>query len=252
MSATLEARGLSKRFGGVVVAEGIDLDLAPGEVVGLIGPNGAGKTTLFNLLTGFVTPDSGRIAFAGQRIEGLPPHRRARLGLARTWQRSRLFESLTLLDNLLIADRRYPGEFLLKALLQPRHVASVDEAAKRRAMGLLQRIGLADRADGLSTRLSYGQQKLVGLARALMNDGQCLLLDEPMAGVEGRTISVMKGVIRAEAEAGKSVCVVEHNVGFIRNICDRAIFMFNGRFVASGSVESLLGDRRLTQLYFGV
>jgi ABC-type branched-subunit amino acid transport system ATPase component len=103
----------------------------------------------------------------------------------------------------------------------------------------------------LSTRLSYGQQKLVGLARALMNNGQCLLLDEPMAGVEGRVHDTMKSIIRQEAAAGKAVCIVEHNVGFIRDLCDRAAFMFNGKIIAAGSVDSLLQDRRLTELYFG-
>ena len=114
----LSARGLTKRFGGVVVAEDLDIDLKRGEVVALIGPNGAGKTTLFNMLTGFVRPDNGTIEFDGRRIETLPSHRRARLGLARTWQRPRLFDSLTLLDNLLIAERDYAGERIAELMLQ--------------------------------------------------------------------------------------------------------------------------------------
>ena len=247
----LSARGLTKKFGGVVVAENIDIDLKPGEVVALIGPNGAGKTTLFNMLTGFVRPDAGSIQFAGERVENLASHRRARLGLARTWQRPRLFESLSLIDNLMIADRDYPGERLIEMVFRPRHVQESEKAGRKRAEELLTRIGLAARAEGLSTRLSYGQQKLVGLARALMNDGRCILLDEPMAGVEGRTVETMKTVVRDEASAGKAVCIVEHNIGFIRDICDRAIFMFNGRIVAEGSVNDLLADKRLTALYFG-
>ena len=247
----LSARGLTKHFGGIVVAQDLDLDLNAGEVVALIGPNGAGKTTLFNMLTGFVRPDGGTVMFEGKDIASLPSHRRARLGLARTWQRPRLFESLTLMDNLMIADRDYPGERVFDLVFRPAHVRQSEQAAHARARMLLDRVGLGSRADGLSTRLSYGQQKLVGLARALMNEGRCILLDEPMAGVEGRTVETMKKVVRDEVALGKSVCIVEHNIGFIRDMCDRAVFMFNGRIVASGSVEDLLADKRLTALYFG-
>lgn len=200
------------RFGGIVVADAIDFQLRPGEVVGLIGPNGAGKTTLFNLLTGFITPQSGQITLGGQRIERLPSYQRARLGIARTWQSPRLFSSLSILDNLLISDRSYPGRSLFENIFRARKVAAAEHTARAQAAKLLDRIGLAHRANALSTRLSYGQQKLVGLARALMNDGQCLLLDEPMAGVEGRVHDTMKAIIRQEAAAGKAVCIIEHNV----------------------------------------
>jgi branched-chain amino acid transport system ATP-binding protein len=247
----LEVSGLSMRFGGIVVADQIDFQLNPGEVVGLIGPNGAGKTTLFNLLTGFITPYAGQIMLDGNRVEHLPSYRRARLGIARTWQQPRLFPSLSILDNLLISDRDYPGELLLNNIFRIGKVRASEQAARAQAAEMLGRVGLAHRANSLSTRLSYGQQKLVGLARALMNNGQCLLLDEPMAGVEGRVHDTMKSIIRQEAASGKAVCIVEHNVGFIRDLCDRAAFMFNGRIIAQGSVDSLLADKRLTELYFG-
>ncbi len=247
----LSARGLTKKFGGVVVAQDLDLDLELGRVVALIGPNGAGKTTLFNMLTGFVRPDGGTISFDGRRIENMPAHQRARVGIARTWQRPRLFESLTLLDNVMVSERDYLGESIGNLIFRHGEVERAEDDARDRALGFLDRVGLAARADSLSTRLSYGQQKLVGLARALMNDGRCILLDEPMAGVEGRTIETMKAVVRAEAEAGKAICIVEHNIGFIRDICDSAVFMFNGRIVASGSIDDLLADKRLGALYFG-
>jgi branched-chain amino acid transport system ATP-binding protein len=251
VNATLKVDRLCKKFGGIVVADDINLDLHPGEVVGLIGPNGAGKTTLFNLLTGFIAPYSGEIALQGERIERLPSYKRARLGIARTWQQPRLFPSLSILDNLLISDRSYPGETLLNTLFRTGKVREAERAARARAELLLSRVGLLRRANSLSTRLSYGQQKLVGLARALMNNGQCLLLDEPMAGVEGRVHETMKSIIRQEADSGKTVCIVEHNVGFIRDLCDRAAFMVNGRIIALGSVDSLMANRRLTDLYFG-
>ena len=251
MKATLKVDRLCKKFGGIVVADEIDLELHPGEVVGLIGPNGAGKTTLFNLLTGFITPYAGEIVLQGERIERLPSYKRARLGIARTWQQPRLFPSLSILDNLLISDRSYPGDGLFNTLFRIGMVREAERAARAQAELLLSRVGLLKRANSLSTRLSYGQQKLVGLARALMNNGQCLLLDEPMAGVEGRVHETMKSIIRQEAASGKTVCIVEHNVGFIRDLCDRAAFMVNGRIIAVGSVDSLMADKRLTDLYFG-
>jgi branched-chain amino acid transport system ATP-binding protein len=251
MKTVLSAKALNRRFDGIVVADNIDFELRAGEVVALIGPNGAGKTTLFNLLTGFVAPHSGEIRLHERNIERLSPSRRARLGVARTWQSPRLFSSLSVLDNLLVADRAYPGGSLLHSLLNPRHVAAAGAAARARAEALLARIGLARRASTLATRLSYGQQKLVGLGRALMNEGSCLLLDEPMAGVEGRTHETTKELIRAEAASGKAICIVEHNVNFVRDLCDRAAFMINGRIVAHGTVDELLADKRLTALYFG-
>jgi branched-chain amino acid transport system ATP-binding protein len=251
MSPILQVSGLGRRFGGIVVADAIDFELNAGEVVGLIGPNGAGKTTLFNLMTGFVTADTGSISLHGRRIEGLPPYRRAHLGIARTWQSPRLFASLSIIDNLLIADRSYPGGSLFQSIFRRRKVAASAAAARRSAEALLARVGLASRSSALSMKLSHGQQKLVGLARALMNDGSCLLLDEPMAGVEARTLETMKSVIRAEAAANKAVCVIEHNIGFIRDLCDRAAFMFNGRIIAVDRVDRLLADKRLTNLYFG-
>ena len=251
MKPTLKVDRLCKKFGGIVVAEDINLELHPGEVVGLIGPNGAGKTTLFNLLTGFIAPYSGEITLQGERIERMPSYKRARLGIARTWQQPRLFPSLSILDNLLISDRSYPGETLFNTLFRIGMLKRAERTARAQAETLLSRIGLLQRANSLSTRLSYGQQKLVGLARALMNNGQCLLLDEPMAGVEGRVHETMKSIIRQEAASGKTVCIVEHNVGFIRDLCDRAAFMVNGRIIAVGSVDGLMADKRLTDLYFG-
>ncbi len=233
MTAVLEIAGLHKRFGGIVVADDITASLGAGEIVGLIGPNGAGKTSLFNLVTGAVPVEAGSIRLNGAALDGLTMHERARRGLARTWQHIRLFPSLSVLDNLLIAPRLYAGEL------------------RERAMAQLAKVRMTEAAGRLPTELSYGKQKLIGLARALMNDGNCLLLDEPMAGVEGPAYDAIKAVIHDEAAAGRAVCVVEHNVSFVKDLCVRAIFMFNGRIVTTGTVEQLLRDPELTELYFG-
>jgi branched-chain amino acid transport system ATP-binding protein len=251
VSAILQVTGLCKRFGGIVVADDITLGFRPGEVVGLIGPNGAGKTSLFNLITGVIRPDAGRIEMDGARIDTLRLSERAQMGIARTWQHARSFRSLTLLDNLLLGAKDYPGDSLLRTLLQPGISRRMEAEAEQRAMQLLERVRLAHKAHDLASDLSYGQQKLLGIARALMTEGACLLLDEPMAAVEGRTYAIMREVIEQEAHRGQAVCIVEHNVGFIRDLCSRGVFMAAGKVLADGPVEALMKMKDLTALYFG-
>jgi branched-chain amino acid transport system ATP-binding protein len=247
----LEIKGLSKSFGGIVVAQDIDLVMRPGRILGLIGPNGAGKTSLFNLVSGVYPPNAGAITLDGAPLDGLDLHERARRGLSRTWQHVRLFPSLTVLDNLIIGARDYPAESMVTLMLSPSKVRKAREAARAKALDVLSRIGLSDTAGKSIADLSYGQQKLVGVARALMNDGRCLLLDEPMAGVEGQAYEAMQRIVREVAASGVAVCVVEHNVAFIRDLCDEAVFMFQGRILARGSVADLIANPELTELYFG-
>jgi branched-chain amino acid transport system ATP-binding protein len=247
----LRLEGVCKRFGGIVAADDISLSLHAGDVLGLIGPNGAGKTTLFNLIAGLIQPDAGRIYLQGRPLTG-PLHRRARAGVARTWQHMRLFRSMTVLENMLVGPRDYPGESMLLSMLGAGSVHRAEAAARERAMDVLERMGLANTAGNIVVDLPFGQQKLIGLARALMNDGPCLLLDEPMAGVEGSNYETMQRVVRDEAAAGRAVCVVEHNVSFIKDLCTEAVFMSYGRILQRGSVDDLTRSRELTELYFGV
>jgi branched-chain amino acid transport system ATP-binding protein len=251
MTVVLEIRDLNKSFDGIRVADNINLSLSAGRVLGLIGPNGAGKTTLFNLALGNIKPDSGSILLNGRPLDGMAPYQRARCGLVRTWQHVRLFPSLSVLDNLLIGTRDYPGERLTEVLFQPRRLASHMRASLDKAHGILERCGLASVAQQTLADLPYGRQKLVGVARALMNDAQCLLLDEPMAGVEGQLYAIMQRVVRDVAEQGVAVGVVEHNIAFIRDLCDEGVFMFAGRILARGAVADLIADTQLTELYFG-
>jgi branched-chain amino acid transport system ATP-binding protein len=251
MAEVLTVTGLNKRFGGIIVADAIDLSLVKGRVLGLIGPNGAGKTSFFNLVCGVVQPDSGMITLNGQSIGELPIRERARMGLARTWQNLRLFPSLSVLDNLMLGPRRYSADNLLDVMLRPGRVASAERETRERALSVLERTGLADIANSSIGDITFGQQKLVGVARALMNDATCLLLDEPMAGVEGQAYSLIQRVVRDIAASGVAICVVEHNVAFIRDLCDEGVFMFAGKVLARGDVEHLIADPLLTELYFG-
>jgi branched-chain amino acid transport system ATP-binding protein len=247
----LEIKSLSKRFGGIVVADKIDLSLQRGRILGLIGPNGAGKTSLFNLVSGIYPPNSGAVALDGRPLEGMALHERARLGLARTWQHVRLFPSLSVVDNLIIGARHYPAESLATLMFGPTRIRAAAEAARAKAHDILARMSLSSTASKSIGDLPYGQQKLVGVARALMNDAKCLLLDEPMAGVEGQSYETMQKIVRDVAASGVAVCVVEHNVAFIRDLCDEAVFMFQGRILARGSVADLIANPQLTELYFG-
>lgn len=251
MTDVLKIRDLNKSFGGIVVANNIDLDLRAGRVLGLIGPNGAGKTSLFNLVTGVVKPDTGSIMLDGEPIDTLPIYQRARRGLARTWQNLRLFPSLSVLDNVLLGPRSYPGEKLQSLIFDARNVARRQAEETEKAHAILRRTGLGAVAQARVQDIPYGQQKLVGVARALMNDARCLLLDEPMAGVEGQAYAAIQRVVRDIAESGVAVCVVEHNVAFVRDLCDEGVFMFAGKVLARGSVAELIADPRLTELYFG-
>ncbi|MBE0702593.1 MAG: ATP-binding cassette domain-containing protein, partial [Afipia sp.] len=222
-----------------------------GRVLGLIGPNGAGKTSLFNLISGVVKPDAGELRLEGKSLDGLDIHRRARMGLARTWQNLRLFPSLTVIDNLIVGPRAYPSDGLIRMMLMPGRARAEEQAIREKAHSVLERTGLSDVADTPAADLTFGQQKLVGVARALMSDPRCLLLDEPMAGVEGQAYRTVQNVVRSLAQAGVAVCVVEHNVAFVRDLCDEGVFMFAGKVLARGPVESLIADPRLTELYFG-
>ena len=157
-----------------------------------------------------------------------------------------------MLDNLLIGPREYAGESIWRLTFGRAAVRAAEAATRERAMGILARMGLEQTAGSLVVDLPFGQQKLIGLARTLMNDGDLLLLDEPMAGVEGAAYETMQRVVRQEAASGRAVCVVEHNVSFIRDLCPRAVFMAQGKILQDGTVEELIASAALTKLYFGV
>ncbi|HEX6748084.1 MAG TPA: ABC transporter ATP-binding protein [Longimicrobium sp.] len=248
----LELIGIRKSFGRIDAVNDVSLRFAPGRVSALIGPNGAGKTTLFNLISGYLRPDAGAIRCYGQRLDGLAPWKVARLGIGRLFQDVRLFGRMTVLDNVLAAFPGQSGERVWRAILWRRSVRVQEESLKERASSLLKSVGLHVRADELAGNLSFGQQKLVALARLLAARADVLLLDEPAAGVAPHLVPQLLGTIRKIANEGSTVVVIEHDMGVVAEVADRVCFMEAGRISLSGTSDEVLRDATVRAAYLGM
>jgi ABC-type branched-subunit amino acid transport system ATPase component len=249
--ALLEVRGLVKHFLGVTAVDRVDLAVEPGELVSLIGPNGSGKTTLFNCVTGYLAADGGRVLFRGHDLTGAPPHRVARLGVARTFQQVSVFPRLSALENLLVFLQQHQEEHLLARLVRTRRVRRLEAEAIERARRLLDLVGLAAKADAAAGSLSYGQRKLLAFAAALMPDPELLLLDEPAAAVNPTMINQMKDHILALHREGRTVVLVEHNMDVVMDISQRVVVLDHGQKIAEGPPEAIRRDPRVIEAYFG-
>jgi ABC-type branched-subunit amino acid transport system ATPase component/ABC-type branched-subunit amino acid transport system permease subunit len=239
----LEVRGLTKRFGGVVAVGDTDLTVHSGTVTGLIGPNGSGKTTLFNLVTGGLRADGGEILFDGRRIDRLPPWQRCHLGIARTFQLARPLRSMTVLQNVVAP----PPDGRWRTLA--RDAVSGPEA--KRARELLDFVGLSRFADQPAGSLSYGQQKLVELAQALMLEPRLVLLDEPASGINPALVERIADIVRELNRLGVTFLVIEHNIPLVLDICDPVVVFSRGSPVATGTPEAIRRDPAVVSAYLG-
>jgi branched-chain amino acid transport system permease protein len=247
----LRTSGLSKRFGGIVAADGLEIELRKGTITALVGPNGAGKTTVFNLLTGFIRPDEGSVELRGVELVGRNPDAVARLGLVRSFQDVRVIQRISCLQNVMLAVQDQPGEHL-GALFTPGAGVRRGEAAVRdRAMGWLGFVGMTEFAATPAGALSYGQSKLLSLARVLATEADVLLLDEPASGIDTRWVDTMLDLIAAVRHQGRTVCIVEHNLHVVGQLADHTYFMELGRITASGTIDELTSTPRLAEAYFG-
>ena len=226
--------GLTKRFGGVVAVNGCSLAVRRARMTGLIGPNGSGKTTLFNLISGLLPPDAGKVRFAGERIDGLPPHQISARGIGRTFQITRIFRRMTCSENLLVGGRR---------------LAAAERA--ERARELLGRFRLDRFCDEPADHLSYGQQKLLELARALMGRPALLLLDEPAAGLNPTLREEILEHLRALQRDGITIFIIEHDMRFLMGACEHVVALDHGEKVVEGSAERVRNDPRVMEAYFG-
>ncbi|RAI02253.1 ABC transporter ATP-binding protein [Acuticoccus sediminis] len=248
----IEARGLTKRFGGATAVDDVYLTVGPGEVVGLIGPNGAGKTTLFNLLSGALKPDSGELNVNGVRATRLPPHRLAKLGLTRTFQLARELDRLTTLENVLLAAPNHPGETLRGAFFEPRATRRAEVEATVKAREILEIVGLSAKEATLAGHLSGGQKKLLELARCLMVDADTILLDEIAAGVAPHLVEEIAALVeRLNREHGTTFVIIEHNVGIIRRLSSRVVVMARGAVLAEGSFADVASNPDVVSSYLG-
>ncbi len=241
----LEARGLSKSFGGVRAVDGVDLALPKGEIRALIGPNGAGKTTLFNLLTGQLRPDAGLVSFKGERLSGLPPHAVWRRGISRTFQITATFVSLTALQNVQVARLSH----LRRTYSLLSRAAPLEAAAARR---LLDQVGLSEQAERAAGVLAYGDLKKLELAVAVANDPELLLLDEPTAGMapaeRGALVALFERIARARQ---LSVLFTEHDMDVVFSVADRIMVLHQGRVIALGKPAEVRADPEVQRVYLG-
>src|SRR5438067_682620 len=246
----LEATGVSKQFGGVLALDDVSIDVGEGEAVGLVGPNGAGKTTFFNCLLGLLRPDSGRVTFRGTDLSSLPIHRRARLGIGRTFQRVELFSGLTVGEHLLIAERARRGKGGLWSDIVGGGRPTDDEQS--RVAGLLDLVGLEGAADVPVEALSLGHARLVELGRALITDPDLLLLDEPSSGLDRVEALALAAVLKStQEERGTALLLVEHDLEMVRRVVGRLFVLDFGSVLAAGAVEEVLVDERVRHAYLG-
>ena len=249
-ATVLDASGVTMRFGGLTAVREVDLTVREGEIVGLIGPNGAGKTTFFNCLTGLYVPTEGQVSYKGTVLPP-KPHLVTKAGIARTFQNIRLFSNMTVLENVLVGRHTRTKEGLWSALLRGPGFKKAEAASRERAMELLEFVGLDAKAEHLARNLPYGEQRKLEIARALASDPGLLLLDEPTAGMNQNETRTTEELVFAIRDKGIAVLVIEHDMKFIFNLCDRVAVLVQGEKLVEGTSEVVQGDERVVAAYLG-
>lgn len=247
MQDLLEIQNITKAFGGVKAIDNCSFQVRKNTITGLIGPNGAGKTTMFNTISGLIAPDEGNIYFNDQNITQIASHKRAKLGIARSYQAIRLFPELTALENIVIAFEENK-EKLWHAFTN--HKPN-QEKLKKRALKLLEEVNLEEKNNLKGYELSYGQKKLIEILRTKANDSQLILLDEPTAGINPTLIKKVTKIIRQFKEDGRTVLIVEHNMPFIMDLCETIVVMDQGKHLITGKPKEVQTNPEVLQAYLG-
>lgn len=249
MSMILKIENINKSFDGVKALKDFSCEIHENEIVGLIGPNGAGKSTLFNVITGFIESDSGKIEFHGQEISKHPTHKIIKLGISRTFQDLRLIKQMSVLDNILLCINDQQGEKIQDIIFKQKSILKSEAEDKIKAFDLLRYAGIEDKADDLAGTLSYGQQKLLSVICCIASDSKLLLLDEPIAGINPEMQEKILSIISELTMKGKSVILIEHDMDFIMRICNRLIFMDAGEIVSQGTPQEVRNDPKVIEAY---
>jgi branched-chain amino acid transport system ATP-binding protein len=248
----LEVKGLTKRFGGLAAVSEVDFNVRSGGIVGLIGPNGAGKTTIFNLVTGVYKVSEGTVHFEGKNITDLEPYRIADQGVTRTFQNIRLFKNLSVFDNVFTACHLSAKYSLPEAILRLPRFRREEKLLKEKAQGLLEIVGLQDRANVVASNLPYGLQRRLEIVRALALDPRLLLLDEPAAGMNpDETEQLMRLIGDVRDRFKLSVLVIEHHMDLVMRLCERIVVLNFGIKLAEGDPDEIRGDARVVEAYLG-
>jgi ABC-type branched-subunit amino acid transport system ATPase component len=243
---------VSKSFGGIKAVDDVSMTFYDKKITGLIGPNGAGKTTLFNIINGFLKPDRGEVYLNDRRIDNLLPYQIAQLGVGRMFQDTRVLGKMTVLENVMLSVKEQTGENPLNVFLKFQRMEKEEKWIREEAMRWLEFVGLKDKIYNYAENLSYGQQKLLTLARLLAGNNDIFLLDEPTAGVDPGFIPVILNLLRGLVKEGKTIILIEHNMTAVLEVCDWVYFMDEGKIISFGLPSEVLAHPEVREAYLGL